>query len=119
MRALRGERRLARIVVFGHSEGGIAVANSEPPTGVRGVIVSGWTCHATVPIGTGLLAPPSVAVLAIEFERDTIVSRQGRCSDFFQGRTAAKALILPGSGHNVGSSPDARAAVVEFLDGIR
>jgi len=107
-----------RIVLFGHSEGGIAVASSEPPAGVRGVIVSGWTCHGALPIGTGLLAPPTMAVLAIEFEFDSILRIQGRCSDFFQGRSAARELILPGTGHNAGGSEAARQAVAEFLKGL-
>ncbi len=108
----------SRIVVFGHSEGAIAVASSEPPAGVRGVIVSGWTCHGAVPIATGLLAPPTVAVLAIEFEHDSVLRIQGRCSEFFGGRAAARELILPGTGHNAGGSKAARQAVAEFLMGL-
>ncbi len=108
----------SRIVLFGHSEGGIAVASAEPPSGTRAIIVSGWTCHASIPLGMGIAAAPAVAVLAMEFEHDPTLRVQGRCSEFFPGRTMTKELILPGSGHNLGGSVEARRAVADFLAGL-
>ncbi len=108
------------IVAFGHSEGGLAIATSAPPPGVRAEIVSGWTCHSSVALGRGIAAPPSIPFLALGFERDTTVGiTQGRCSEFFEGRDGAKELILPGAGHQAGGSAEARQAVVEFLGGLR
>jgi dienelactone hydrolase len=109
----------SRIVLFGHSEGGIAVATSVPPPGIRGLIISGWTCHAIIPLGMGIAAPPSIPVLAINFERDTVIGVQGRCSEFFPGRTDARELILPGAGHITADFPDTQKAIVEFLGGLR
>ncbi len=102
-----------RIVAFGHSEGGWVLATSEAPAGLKAEIIGGWTCHASVKVLTGLV--PIVPLLAIEFDRDSFLSTQGRCSEFFGSRTDAREVILPGSGHNAGSVEAARQAVAEFL----
>ncbi len=107
-----------RVVAFGHSEGGLAVATAPPPAGVRALIISGWTCHAVIPLGMGIAAPPEIPVLALGFERDTQIGVQGRCSEWFPGRTNAHETILPGAGHTTGSSPEARQAVIDFLKGL-
>lgn len=116
----------SRIVLLGHSEGGIAVATDAPPSTVAGIIISGWTCHASVPLGVGIAAPPNLPVLALEFEHDSFIAggthsplQPGRCSEFFPGRDHATELIIPGEGHTTGASEAARVAVTEFLGGIR
>ena len=40
-----------RIVLLGHSEGGLAVATAAPPKTVVGIVISGWMCHSSVPLG--------------------------------------------------------------------
>lgn len=108
------------IVLFGHSEGGLAIATSAPPAGIGGLIISGWTCHSLVALGRGIAAPPSIPLLALGFEQDTTVGiTQGRCSEFFPDRDGAKELILNGAGHQAGGSAEARQAVVNFLGGLR
>jgi poly(3-hydroxybutyrate) depolymerase len=110
----------ARIVLFGHSEGGLAIATSAPPAGIGGLIISGWTCHSLVALGRGIATPPSIPLLALGFEQDTTVGiTQGRCSEFFPGRDGAKELILNGAGYQAGGSAEARQAVVNFLGGLR
>jgi len=109
-----------RIVAFAYSEGAFAVANAALPDGVRGLIIAAWTCHQDrLPAAGGLGAPLAMPLLAIEFERDNFLSTQGRCSEFFVGRSDAREVILPGEGHVAGSVAAARAAVVEFLGGLR
>ncbi len=108
-----------RIVLFGHSEGAWTMANAAPPPGVRGLILSGWTCHHDrLTAAVGIAAPPTMPILAIEFERDSFLSTQGRCSEFFVGRSNAVERIIPGEDHNAGGSEAARASVVEFLKGL-
>jgi dienelactone hydrolase len=109
-----------RIVALGHSEGGLAIATSTPPPGVRAEIISGWTCHSSVALGMGIAAPPSIPVLALGFERDTTTEmRPGKCSEFFPGRTDAHEFIAPGSGHMIGGVAGAQQAVVDFLGSLR
>ena len=115
-----------RIVIFGHSEGGAVVATAVPPPSVRGLIISGWACHGKNPPGTdvkglGIAAPPSIPLLALEFEEDNYYTkdRQGRCSEFFPGRTDAHEFIAPGSGHIIGGIAAAREAVINFLGDLK
>jgi dienelactone hydrolase len=115
-----------RIVLLGHSEGGLAVATAAPPTIVAGIIISGWMCHSSVPLGVGIAAPPNIPVLAIAFEHDSFIAQgthntipPGRCSAFFRGRDHATELIIPGEGHTTGTHAEARQAVVKFLGAIR
>lgn len=109
-----------RIVLFGHSEGAWTLANSPLPPGITGLILSGWTCHQDrLPAVVGLATPPALPLLAIEFSRDSFLSTQGRCSEFFGGRDRAREVILPGEGHNAGGVEAARQAVAEFLGRLR
>jgi dienelactone hydrolase len=115
-----------RIVLLGHSEGGLAVATAAPPKTVAGIIISGWMCHSSVPLGVGIAAPPNIPVLAIAFEHDSFIAHSthntippGRCSAFFPGRHHATELIIPGEGHTTGTRAEASQAVVKFLGGLR
>jgi hypothetical protein len=115
-----------RIVLLGHSEGGLAVATAAPPKTVAGIIISGWMCHSSVPLGAGIAAPRNIPVLAIAFEHDSFIAHSthntippGRCSAFFRGRHHATELIIPGEGHTTGTRAEASEAVVKFLGGLR
>jgi len=115
-----------RIVLLGHSEGGLAVATAAPPKSVAGIIISGWMCHSNVPLGVGIAAPLNLPVLAMAFEHDSFVAHSthntippGRCSAFFRGRPHATELIIPGEGHTTGTRAEASQAVVKFLGGLR
>lgn len=115
-----------RIVLLGHSEGGLAVATAAPPKTVAGIIISGWMCHSSVPLGVGIAAPPNIPVLALAFEHDSFIAHgthntipSGRCSAYFHGRKHATELIIPGEGHTTGARAEARLAVEKFLQNLR
>ena len=109
-----------KILIFGHSEGGVAVAGTDPH-GARALIISGWMCHSRFPEGIGITAPLTVPVLALEFSTDPTIGQfnQGRCSDFFVGRPGSREVILSGSGHAMGQEAAARDAVVDFLGSLK
>ena len=114
-----------RIVLLGHSEGGLAVATAAPPTTVVAIVISGWMCHSTIPLGVGIAAPPNIPVLALAFEHDSFIAHDthntippGRCSEFFHGRAHSTELIIPGEGHTTGAHSEARQAVVKFLGSL-
>ena len=107
------------IFLMGHSEGGIAVAQS-PHSEFAGEIISGETCtNRNNPIYDGIFAPLNMPVLAIASIHDEWHENKpavkGRCADKAQGRFFFEQVDLPGFTHPTYGSPVAREAVKDFL----
>ncbi len=100
------------IFLMGHDEGGIAVARWSGSE-FNGHIISGWKC--THPQGwlSGVHAPRTTPVLAINHQNDPwyLGALDGSCAR----RDNVREIILPGSGHETADSLHAREAVVQFL----
>lgn len=110
-----------RIFLMGFSEGGMAAAAYDGDA-VAGIVITGWHCQGREPYA-GIKAPPSVPVLAIIGADDPWYrAKRGRhCGQVFNGRAAAKSVVLPGNGHTIVNSPiventeAATAALLHFL----
>lgn len=107
------------IFLMGHSEGGIAVAQSSRPE-FAGEIISGATCtNRNNPTYDGIFAPLNMPVLAIASIHDEWHENKpavkGRCADKAQGRSFFEQVDLPGSAHPTYGSSVARGAVKNFL----
>lgn len=110
----------SNIFLMGHSEGGIAVAQS-PRAEFAGEIISGETCtDRKNPAYNGIFAPLEMPVLAIAAIHDEWHENKpavkGRCIDHAQGRSFFVQVDLPGSVHPTYGSPVAREAVEGFLN---
>ena len=102
------------IFLYGHSEGGLAVARYSGD-GFRGHIISGWTCKGKY---WGIAAPSHVPVLAMVGSDDkwTGTSMVGDCGQYIKGRPNSRSLIIQGAGHSINSYPEARKAILKFLE---
>jgi dienelactone hydrolase len=106
------------IFLMGHSEGGIAAAQSPHPE-FAGKIISAWTCtDKKDPSFDGIFSPPNQPILAMaslddEWRKGT--AYEGRCADKALNRTNFKQIDRQGSIHSTYDNPDAQKAVKEFL----
>lgn len=100
-----------RIVVMGHSEGGLTAMRSVVP-GVRGTIVSGHYC----PFVRGIAHPVAHPLLILEWQTDPWNRNGNTCEYFASGRPATTFLRLLGRGHSTSQASEALAAVRVFVD---
>lgn len=106
------------IFLMGHSEGGIAAAQSPHPE-FAGKIISAWTCNDRKdPAFDGIFSPPDLPILAMaslddEWRKGT--AHEGRCAEKATGRTNFRQVDRHGSIHSTFDNPEARTAVKEFL----
>ena len=102
---------------MGHSEGGIATAQSTHGV-FNGLIISGWTCtHARNFEFDGIKSPkriPVVAVASIDDGWRKGKANEGRCANKADGRNLVQ-IDLEGRRHDTHHSTVARDAVAEFL----
>lgn len=105
------------IFLMGHSEGGIATAQSTHEV-FNGLIISGWTCtHTTNQDFDGIKSPKKIPVIAIASIDDGWRKgkpNEGRCANKADGRFLVQ-LDLEGKMHDTYHSAVARDAVVKFL----
>jgi len=111
--------QMSNIFLMGHSEGGIAVAQSAHAE-FAGEIISGATCtNKNNPLYDAIYAPLNMPVLAIASLQDEWHDNKpavmGRCIDKARGRSYFVQVDLPGSVHPTYGSPVARTAVKDFL----
>ena len=111
--------QIGNIFLMGHSEGGIAVAQSPHPE-FAGEIISGATCtNKNNPLYDAIYAPLNIPVLAMASLQDEWHDNKpavmGRCIDKARGRSYFVQVDLPGSVHPTYGSPIARNAVNNFL----
>lgn len=105
------------IFLMGHSEGGIATAQSNHG-GFNGLLISGWTCtHKNNPSFDGIKSPKEIPTLAVAFVDDSWRKgkfNEGRCADKADGRNLIQ-IDLQGREHGTYDSRIARDAVAKFL----
>jgi len=106
------------IFLMGHSEGGVATANTRRGD-FRGLIISGWSCTCRgmgCQVEPGILAPRSIPALAIVYTTDPwfIPTLQGRCSDWARGRDLTQ-IDIKGYGHDTWPNEIAKNSVFSFL----
>ena len=108
----------SKIYLMGHSEGAQGTARSSID-GIKGYIISGWTCtHKINNERHGLRTPMNSPVLAVSYTNDPWRHRehtQGRCIDVANGRSVEQ-VDLEGRFHGTSSNLDARNAVKTFLE---
>ncbi len=108
-----------KLILMGHSEGGMAAARTPLP-GFAGIVISGWTCtNAQFKSFDGVFSPPDTPVLAIKYDDDPwyppgSVAR-GHCEPKLAGRANSSAILLPGRGHGTYDNETARNAVIGFV----
>lgn len=110
------------IFLFGHSEGGLAVA-SYTGADVNAIVVSGWGCptrtlanrDATL-IERPVKAPPSVPVLNIKSKMDPVDTRPNDCGSSVWGRPGGSKVINPPVGHWAMDNAEYRQEVIMFFD---
>jgi dienelactone hydrolase len=99
------------IFLMGHSEGGVATAQSTHEE-FAGKIISGWSCtNTTNNAYDGIYSPKNVPILAfasIEDEWRKGKSTEGRCADKADGRTNFRQIDLEGWNHNTYGYSEAR-----------
>lgn len=104
------------VFLFGFDHGGV-VAAGWPERGFAGVVITGWTCTSPDVRG-GLATPLDRSVLAIRWADDPLFrdpAWNGDCEVHLPPRPASRSLVLEGRGHSTAASPEARAAVLRFL----
>ena len=104
------------IFLMGHSEGGIATAQSNY-AGFNGIIISGWTCTNPNKKFNGIFSPKETPVLAIAYVDDAWRKgkpNEGRCANQASGRDIVQ-LDLEGTEHSTFQNKLAQSAVAEFL----
>jgi dienelactone hydrolase len=105
------------LFLMGHSEGGIATAQSDHG-GFNGLVISGWTCtHKNNPSFDGIKSPKDIPALAVAFVDDAWRKgkfNEGRCADKADGRALVQ-VDLQGLEHGTYESRIAREAVAKFL----
>lgn len=106
------------LFLMGHSEGGIATAQSSH-NGFSAIIISGWTCtHRTAPNFDGVYSSKDIPVLAIAFLDDAWrkgKATEGRCAEKADGRNLTQ-IDLIGVEHSTYENKQAREAVIEFIN---
>jgi len=102
------------VFAMGFSEGADAIAESRLP-GLRGAILSSWTCGRV----TGISLPAGVPVLSVRWDQTSPWrwwdSAETGCADKFKGRDGFRDVLLHGKGHATYGEPAARDAVGRFL----
>jgi dienelactone hydrolase len=104
------------VVLFGFDYGGV-VAAGWPGREFAGFIVTGWTCTSP-DVRSGLATPLNRPLLAIRWEEDPLfrdAAWNGDCEVHLDARPGSRSLVLEGRGHSTAASPEARAAVLRFL----
>ena len=104
------------VFLFGFDHGGV-VAAGWPERDFAGVVITGWTCTSP-DVRSGLATPLDRPVLAIRWADDPLFrdpAWNGDCEVHLPPRPASRSLVLEGTGHSTAVSPEARAAVVRFL----
>ncbi|HEX9462005.1 MAG TPA: dienelactone hydrolase family protein [Alphaproteobacteria bacterium] len=105
----------ANVFVMGFSEGADAVGESRIG-GIRGAIISSWTCQRVPDISL----PAGIPVLSILWDDEHSLMRwlpriKGTCGDKFESRNGFQNVALRGKGHNTYGESAARDAVAKFL----
>ena len=105
----------SNLFVMGFSEGADTVGETKID-GVRGVVMSSWTCGRVPKIAIA----PGVPLLSILWDEESSVLRllpriKSTCADKFEGRNGFENVALRGKGHNTYVAPEAREAVAKFL----
>ncbi|MCD6075674.1 MAG: hypothetical protein K0Q70_2557 [Rhodospirillales bacterium] len=116
-----------RVVLLGHSEGGIAVAQYAGDF-YAGIVISGWNCG---PLTTrekylgnyaGIKSPPRVPILSIYSQDDPWFidtgGRNGDCGRYFEGRAPSRALFYGGNIHYMLDRRDIRREVIDFARSV-
>ncbi len=104
-----------RIIVMGHSEGGLAAMITIVP-GVRATIVSGWACSSLNPRFIGIPHPSTHPLLILGYDVDPwYATRAGSCLDHLMGRSATEYVRVGEKGHNTAENPRARDAAARFI----
>ncbi len=116
-----------RVVLLGHSEGGIAAAHYAG-SAFAGIVISGWNCGPLTVrekyLGNfgGIKSPPGVAILSIYSQRDPWYAAwgglDGDCSRYFAGRAPSKAILEPGDVHYLLPRHDVVRAVIDFAQSV-
>jgi len=105
------------IFLLGFDQGALVAADWSERD-FLGVILTGWTCTSPDMRG-GLSTPPDRPVLAIRWAEDPFFREpawNGDCEAHLPPRPASRSLVLEGGGHSTAASPEARAAVLRFLN---
>ncbi len=105
------------IFLMGHSEGGIATAQSVHE-GLRARIISGWTCTLSINAKFGGIHSakelPVLAIASIDDDWRKGKANEGRCIDSAPGHKVTQ-IDLPGKEHSTYGNAAARDAVTKFL----
>ena len=104
------------VFLLGFDHGGV-VAAGWPARGFAAFVITGWTCTSP-DVRSGLATPLDRSVLAIRWADDPIFhdpAWNGDCEVHLPPRPASRSLVLEGRGHSTAGSPEARAAVLRFL----
>ena len=108
------------VFLLGFDQGGVVAAGWRERE-FAGFIVTGWTCTSP-DVRAGLATPPDRPVLAIRWEEDPLFrdpAWNGDCEVHLPPRAGSRSLVLEGRGHSTASSPEAREAVLRFLNAHR
>ncbi len=108
-----------KLLLMGHSEGGMAAARTPLP-GFAGIVITGWTCtNSQFKTFDGIFSPPDTPVLALKYTDDPWYPPSsvatGNCEPKLAGRPNSKAILLPGRGHGTYDNDVARKAVTVFI----
>ena len=89
----------SRIVLAGHSEGGIATATYERPDVLRARIIMGWSCNSNAMFYHGIKG--TGPALSFVFDRDPwhIPHNPGDCGTFM--KSPSKSIVFRGPQHDV------------------
>ena len=104
------------VFLLGFDHGGVMAAGW-PTREFAGIVITGWTCTAP-DIKGGLFTPADRPVLALRWEEDPVFrdpAWNGDCEVHLGPRPGSRSIVLEGRGHSTATSPDARAAVLRFL----
>jgi hypothetical protein len=105
--------------LMGHSEGGIATAQSDHDVW-SGQVISGWTCTSADPAFKGIYSPKHIPVLAVAYLDDPWrkgKANEGRCIDSATDRKVVQ-VDLNGVEHATFLNSTARSAVISFLKSL-
>lgn len=117
-----------RVVLVGHSEGGIAVAQYAGDF-YAGIVISGWYCGPWTRgrdkfIGnySGIKSPQTIPILSIYSQSDPWYigggGLNGDCSRYFKGRAPSQALFYSGEVHYLLDRREIRRAVIDFAQSV-
>jgi poly(3-hydroxybutyrate) depolymerase len=105
------------IFLMGHSEGGRASALSSH-SGIKGKIISGWTCGNGLVNWYGINGEKNMPMLAVAYLNDPWrggLLNRARCSDYAQDIISFTQINLDGQGHATSSNYVAKDHVKNFL----